>query len=467
MPKIKKPHAFINRIHVRLGFALALVCGLPVTAQAAYANLTPPPGWVQGGGAVVAGPGGAYAAQSMANQWIANAAKSSAMLNAGGRQIAIQTSMKLAANAPRVAASVIFMNPYVRAGVGIAAWLGVAGFVWDQANKQWTKIVEGSDTIVPKYEYRYNFSAWSTIGDACNLAKGSDPNITSWVPFMQNNTDYYSGCNFYGNGFHQGYKSVQSRKIPCPPNTQETPAGCVAKTAKVFPVPREEFETKLPSIPMPDTVPSELPPGTPLPVEQPVINPSPGPNPQPKPLFVPTGDPVPNPKYDPTAPAGPGNQPWKQPGTTVTPRPTPGNPWRVDLQPTDREQDGPDPKTDPDPDKPDTSDPDPDKDKPKPEEAQSLCEKHPDILACAKPELDTPDEDIPKSKRDVTFTEENLFGGGACPADVYFQPSGGLQQMKAWDWNQSCGYITGYVKPILILCCTFTAFMILVPGKTE
>ena len=222
-----------------------------------------------------------------------------------------------------------------------------------------------------------------------------------------------------------------------------------------------------PGWPSPTKVPNEFPKISPFPIELPIINPSTGVNPFPRPFFVPTGDPVPNPKYDPTAPAGPGNQPWKQPGTTVTPRPTPGNPWRVDLQPTDREQDGPDPKTDPDPDKPDTSDPDPDKDKPKPEETQSLCEEHPDILACAKPDLDTPDEDIPKSKRDVTFTEENLFGGGACPADVYFQPSGGLQQMKAWDWNQSCGYITGYVKPILILCCTFTAFMILVPGKTE
>lgn len=105
----------------------------------------------------------------------------------------------------------------------------------------------------------------------------------------------------------------------------------------------------------------------------------------------------------------------------------------------------------------------------KPEEPpkeETLCEKYPDILACAKPELDAPEGEIPKTTREVTLTEENLFSGGSCPADVYFTPHG-LQQLKVWDWNQSCGYITGYVKPILLICCTFAAFMILIPGRTE
>lgn len=105
----------------------------------------------------------------------------------------------------------------------------------------------------------------------------------------------------------------------------------------------------------------------------------------------------------------------------------------------------------------------------KPEEPpkeETLCEKYPDILACAKPELDAPEGEIPKTTREVTLTEENLFSGGSCPADVYFTPHG-LQQLKVWDWNQSCSYITGYVKPILLICCTFAAFMILIPGRTE
>jgi len=37
------------------------------------------------------------------------------------------------------------MNPYVRAGVGIATWLGVAGLIWDAVNNQWVKIVSLMD----------------------------------------------------------------------------------------------------------------------------------------------------------------------------------------------------------------------------------------------------------------------------------------------------------------------------------
>lgn len=106
------------------------------------------------------------------------------------------------------------------------------------------------------------------------------------------------------------------------------------------------------------------------------------------------------------------------------------------------------------------------KDPPK-EEQQSDCEKNPEALMCQEVDLDTPEGEIPKKNREVTLTEENLFGSGSCPADVYFNPSGVMQQLKVWDWNQACGHISTYVKPILILTCTFTAFMILVPGKTE
>ena len=151
MPKIKKTHAFINRIHVRLGFALALVCGLPVTAQAAYANLTPPPGWVQGGGAVVAGPGGAYAAQSMANQWIANASRSSAMLNVGGKQQAVNVAMKLAPNAGRVASAFLFLNPQLRMAVGIAAWIAAAEIFYDTADNKWKKETSMLDGETGRY----------------------------------------------------------------------------------------------------------------------------------------------------------------------------------------------------------------------------------------------------------------------------------------------------------------------------
>lgn len=84
------------------------------------------------------------------------------------------------------------------------------------------------------------------------------------------------------------------------------------------------------------------------------------------------------------------------------------------------------------------------------------CKKNPDSLACA--DLDTPSGEIPKATRNVSFNDENLFGGGACPADIYANVA--RQNMKIWDWQQSCGYITSYVRPVLLIICTYIAFMI-------
>lgn len=449
MPRIK--NAFSHRIHVRAWVAAALVGGLPIGAQAGYAQLAPPAGF--GGSA------GNWTFAPSANDLRYGAtAYSPNALRVPGTTATMPAAYRFAANAPRIAAAAIFMNPYVRAGVGIATWLGVAGLVWDEVSKQWTKVIPGEETIIPNYEYsRTESDSWTTADAVCQSYTRPGGRYTF---SKQEGLNYYSGCNLYlPSGYYDQYRSLKSRKIPCPANTIETPAGCVVETNRVEPVTIEEFQTRLPSSPMPDTVPWELPKPTPLPVEQPVINPEPVQNPQPRPLFVPTGDPVPNPQYDPNAAPGPNNQPWFQPGVRVNPSPTPQEPWRVDLQPVNRPVPGPEPMPEPDSENP------PNPDKPS-EEQIDFCAKNPEVLACAKPELDTPEGEIPKSNREVTFTEENLFSGGSCPADVYFTPHG-LQQLKVWDWNQSCGYITGYVKPILIICCTFAAFMILIPGRTE
>ncbi|WP_157896717.1 hypothetical protein [Acidovorax carolinensis] len=369
---------------------------------------------------------------------------------------------RFAANAPRIAASVIFMNPYVRTAVGIAAWLGVAKVFWDAADGVWKK---DTDELISNYEYSvagHLPSSWrSTPQGACQFALDSQyasyPNnvyqIASVTATMCHIQQLYNG-----KVVDDSYNTITKRDKPCPAGSTWTPAGCLVKGIPQ-PVPIEEFQTRLPSTPMPETVPWELPRPTPLPVEQPVINPEPGSNPVPRPLFVPTGDPVSNPQYDPNAAPAPNNQPYIQPGVRVNPSPTPQEPWRVDLQPVNRPVSGPEPMPEPDSETPINPD--------KPSEEQlDFCAKNPDVLACAKPELDTPDGEIPKSNKNIQLNEENLFGSGSCPADVYFTPHG-IQQLKVWDWNQSCGYITGYVKPILIICCTFAAFMILIPGRTE
>lgn len=471
----KTSHAIFNRIYVRLGLVAALVGSFSLNAHAAYANLSPPPGWSQGGSAAWATPSNGFAVQT-ANQWISNASKTSAMLNVGGKQIALEARLALGPSAPRVMAAYLFKNPYLRLAVGIASWLSTANIVWDATLGKW--VTQGSSSTISngygwKFDQsRYPKKIYDSPEDACKDAIGTPVGSSYSRITLDIQDPFYlsSGYCFWSRPAPDtgeiGIGSIKTAPNPnCPAGWFISPAGCTQTTA---PKPLSEKEmvdllnpANTPGWPMTDSVPGEFPRDLTLPVQLPVVNPSTGVNPFPRPMFIPTGDPVRNPNYNPAKPQTADNMPYLQPGVKVTPRPTTANPWQVDVQPSDRPQAGPDPLPDTE-QNPDAGE----NDKPREEDSKSLCEKHPEILACTKPELDTPDGEIPKTSRDVSLQEEGLFGGGACPADVYFSPNG-LQQMKIWDWNKACGDISTYLKPILIICCTFAAFMILVPGRTE
>lgn len=109
-----------------------------------------------------------------------------------------------------------------------------------------------------------------------------------------------------------------------------------------------------------------------------------------------------------------------------------------------------------------TTKPKPDEETQKPsEEETDLCKLHPEILACQ--ELDTPDDEIPKSTREITYSEDTMFsGGGACPADKTMTLHTG-QTVTVWNWQQSCDWITAYVRPILLVVASYIAVMMLVP----
>lgn len=97
------------------------------------------------------------------------------------------------------------------------------------------------------------------------------------------------------------------------------------------------------------------------------------------------------------------------------------------------------------------------------EPEQSDCEKNPDATRCKDIDLDTPDGEIPKAEKSVTYTPESLFGGGSCPANKVMTVHTG-QQLTVWDWDSSCGYITGYMRPIVLVLCGFAAFAIVAGG---
>lgn len=100
------------------------------------------------------------------------------------------------------------------------------------------------------------------------------------------------------------------------------------------------------------------------------------------------------------------------------------------------------------------------------EETPGLCDLYPDILACAKPELDKPDTEIPREDRTITYEAENLFGEGACPADS-MATLGTLQQtVKVWDWQKTCEYALP-LRAIVLALASFAAFLIVMPGESR
>lgn len=97
------------------------------------------------------------------------------------------------------------------------------------------------------------------------------------------------------------------------------------------------------------------------------------------------------------------------------------------------------------------------------EPEQSDCEKNPEATRCKDIELDTPDGEIPKAEKSVAYTPESLFGGGSCPANKVMTLHTG-QQLTVWDWDGSCPYITGGMRPIVLVLCGFAAFAIVAGG---
>lgn len=426
----------------------ALVLSFAGTAHAGYAQARPPSGWSPGiyapsandsvFGPVIHSPNGPTT-------------------TVGGQAVKMSASYRLAANAPRIAAGVIFAHPYIRAGAAIASWLGIAGIVWDAANNAWTK----PDSTYPKsdgYTYTLESSSGVDIQEVCNVGgaqfvAGQGPGRTfSSASPVGTPGAYVCRVSFLHPtaGNVTSDRPVKSSGISCPVGWYVTPAGCL-QTPPPKTVTKEEFQDALTPKPMPERVPLELPQPSPLPIEhQPFINPEPGPNPQHRPRFIPSGDPVPNPNYDPNAAPGPNNQPYTQPGTRIVPSPTPSQPWRVDHQPVNRSQADGIPK--PNPDAEPGTDP---TDKPKPEEQQSLCEKHPDIVACAKlgePGQATP---VPNETKTLTIAPENGFGpsGGSCPPPRTVQVAGLTLSMP---FDLLCDFATG-LKPVIVGLAWLTA----------
>lgn len=100
---------------------------------------------------------------------------------------------------------------------------------------------------------------------------------------------------------------------------------------------------------------------------------------------------------------------------------------------------------------------------PAPEEPEDACTKHPEALGCQKIDFDTPEGEIPRESKDVSFQAESVLGGGSCPADVYSTVSTTGQTLKVWDWQATCNYFLP-IRFILMALAAFSAVLIIMPG---
>jgi hypothetical protein len=434
------------------GLLAALAVGGFQVAHAAYTNATPPPNYKAAVGTAQA----TYAAAAN-DRTLQNFIRQvgGATVTAGGQAVKMTVGYKLGHAAGRVAAAVVYAHPGVRTAVGIAAWIAGA-YIWDQATGKWTRL---DTNQAPSTGYLYKSTSrpesdpWhSTPQFACQaeLAARSpsftSPNSISLMSFDETSCLFAMRHEVWGDN---GFQSVTLQKKPsnCPAGSYETPAGC-SPTPPPNTVTEEEFVNDLANKPMPSTVPKELPSPTHLPVESPspILNPTEGDNPTPSPMRVPTGDPIPIPNTNP--------QQYRQPYVDIVPSPTVDNPWRVDVKPGETTSTNPNPVENPAPDG---------QDKPAEEQDKSLCEKHPDILACSKPELDVPDGEIPKATKQITYAEEGGFGGGSCPSNVYANLHG--KQTMVYEWTRTCSVVSTYIRPIILLLGAMGALFILIPGR--
>lgn len=430
-------------MHRPAKLVIAALFGLSSSAFAGYAQLATPPGF---GGS----PAGWTYTANAANDTVFGRVihqPNGLKVPIPGTSTTMSASYRLASNAPRIAAAAIFMSPQLRTGVAIAGWLITAKLVYDEAEKMWRERAEPTDGMEYRTSYPANSPWFPTREAACSWYAGTFISGTVGTVDLASGTCTAVYTDAQGVNYPQGNTGFQSRQGPgqCPTGWTATPAGCLSPQVQ-----QPRFEELLnpanqPGWPMPERVPFELP-GRPLPVEPPVINPEPGPNPVPRPRFVPTGDPVKNPNYNPQAEPSPENQPFIQPGVRVKPSPTPQEPLRVDLEPINvpKATDVPNPETD-------ETDPNA---QPKPEEQQSLCEKHPDIVACAKMDEVEP-EDVNNEEKTLTITPKGGWGNesASCPAPVTKQVAGLSLEMS---WQPFCDFASG-IRPVVIAMAWLSA----------
>lgn len=383
--------------------------------------------------------------------WLAKKAATSTTLNVGGKTITLNALLRMAPSAVEKAKVFTKGNAALFAGTLVASYLldhymmANDGNEWKQGvATPWNPSTPGTggagSSACPVHPSNAAADSWP-IGYKCILGGNSFAYVKAYTS--------PHGCAW------TVHKNLAPTKIICGTNTFTT---LTPPTVTYSPPTDANWDTAFPPT-LPDPVLDEIAKKTPMPVDLPIINPGPGDFPMPQVRRIPLGDFSPYPSPNSTT-----STQYRAPILDLIPSPTQTDPWRVDAQPKDIVTEVP--NGDPPPES--IKDPvDVPTDSPTSTETENktpgLCEMYPDILACAKPELDKPEEAIPKKTENIEFTEMNLWGGGSCPANVSVSVNG--QSITALEMAQMCGWIQTYLQPMVILASSLSAMFILMGSR--
>jgi len=450
---MRNNHAVFHRTHVRAWLvAVALGC-VSLSTLAGFVTPAPPAG--MSGGTFT--PSAPTALQGLLEKAPYARIPGPALAGAGETGAAV----RLGGGAARVLAGRVVggLVPAVGVALGVA-WLAQNCF--EQRNGQWVRTCgPGTDQApeVPSPGQMFRVGGqivgpWSdTRSGACQLASGAFNTFVRGLGYSEGNLSWESGLQCKsawrasGGAWQYGTQSITTGT--CATGWYVTTGGCVQSPSFTpVPVTPQEVEDGMANKPLPPVVPQGVP--YPLDPSSPYIfNPDANNPPNAQPLRVPQGLPRPVPNTNP--------QQYQQPVTRYVPAPTVAEPTRLDAQPENVTGTSPTGITSPTTPPPSSTDgKEPDK--------FDLCKEHPDVLACQKVELDTPDGQIPKETRDVSFTPENVGGGGSCPADSFVHLTSTGQTLKAWDWTATCNYFLP-IRAIVMTLAAFSALLIVLPGS--
>lgn len=416
-----------------VALALAALSG---AVHAGYAQLAPPRGFSGSGSSL------AYTA-SNASEFLTGTVRTNASLNVGGRAISVPVMARIAANAPRLAASTLF-SPL---GVAAAGALVLAPIIadlfnnhqiqWNEQAQRWERQTGGSlwgfyqNTSVLYSSQDAACSAFQTWWNATNSSHPSYMQHLGWRPDGDPQKAICRVNEFRraDGSLHEGPRDFGWVQI------YENNAPTVEALTQA------QFEDAVLPYIDPEDVP-DLVPGKAIPVEQPVINPSADPLPVPQPLRVPQGNPVPVPNTNP--------QQYRQPMARITPSPTVAEPWRVDVTPEDVVSESPTGQANPEPVTEESPSGEP--------TDGDLCTKNPDILACQKVTLgDLDPVPVIDEARNMSITPDSGWGpsSAACPADINMSLAGGTLTIP-WSFGPMCTFAEG-IKPVVIAMAWFVA----------